>query len=162
MEEYYTRYYSNQTGGGDGNTQYLQLKIPRHYQKGRGLGGIFNSLWRFLQPLLKKGASFASKELLETGSDILSGISSQTPIKTVLANRSINLVDKIRDKAAEKIKTMAGAGSKRKRNNKHINSNTKKKCNHFVSFSHSDKKEKSKKKNQKIKNKTTRVLDIFT
>lgn len=156
MDEYYINYYKNQSGGGHVNDQYLQLKIPRVFQRGHGVGGIFSGLWRFLQPLLKKGASFASKELLETGSDILSGLSTQKPLKTILADRSIQLVDKIRDKAANKIKNMAGAGTKRKRKSTSINKHSRKKNNHLVTYPHPSKKKKVIKNNSK-----PRILDIF-
>ena len=61
-------YYNNQSGCGvEEDDQFLQLKIPRVYQRGRGVGSIFSNIWKFLQPLLRKGATFASKELIETG-----------------------------------------------------------------------------------------------
>lgn len=157
MDEYYINYYKNQVGGGQGEDQFLQLKIPRVYQRGHGVGGIFSSLWRFLQPLLKKGATFASKELLETGKEILSGLSIQKPIKTIIADRSIQLVDKIRDKAADKIKTMGGAGSKRKRNLKSINIHSQDKKNHLVGHRQPTKKKKVNKNKAK-----QRIIDIFS
>lgn len=157
MEDYYINYYKNQIGGGHGDDQFLQLKIPRVYQRGRGVGGIFSSLWRFLQPILRKGASFASKELMETGADILNGVLTQKPLKTVIADRSINLVDKLRDKAAEKINKMAGAGKKRKLKSKPIKDRPKKKCYHLVGNRQPSKKKKNIKTNLK-----SRVLDIFS
>lgn len=160
MEEYYTSYYNHQIGGGvSSNDQFLQLQIPRVYQRGRGVGAIFSNLWRFLQPILKKGASFASRELIETGADILNGIASQKPLKTIIADRSIQLVDKVRNNAADKIKKMAGAGSKRKYSttSKAIKGRTKKKCVHLVG-----KRQPAKKKVTKNKNKIKRILDIFT
>lgn len=157
MDEYYINYYKNQVGGGQGEDQFLQLKIPRVYQRGHGVGGIFSSLWRFLQPLLKKGATFASKELLETGKDILSGLTVQKPLKTIIADRSIKLVDKIRDKAADKIKTMGGAGSKRKRKLKSINILSNEKNNHLVGHRQPEKKKKANKNKSK-----QRIIDIFS
>ncbi len=167
MDDYYTAYYINQTGGGGGSggnneqNQFLQLKFPRVYQRGRGVGSIFSNLWKFLQPLLRSGASFVSKELMETGSDIVNGISTQKPIKSILADRSIKIVDKIRDKAADKIKSMAGSGSKRKQSNrKSIKAPPKKKQCHYVARHHPM-------KNNKLSNKKKlanhcRILDIFS
>lgn len=158
MEEYYTRYYNHQIGGGSGENQFLQLHIPRVYQ--RGVGSIFSSFWRFLQPLLKKGASFASKELLETGADIISGIAAQKPLKNIVADRSIQIVDKIRDKAATHIKSMAGSGTKRKHRRQSIKGKQKKKFNHSVGHRQPVKKKNSNtKKNKIIK---PRILDIFS
>lgn len=166
MDEYYTRYYTHQIGGSTdigsySDEQFLQLKIPRVYQRGRGVGSIFSSLWRFLQPLLKKGASFASKELIDNGADILNGLTSQKPLNHIIADQSIKFVDKLRDKATNKIKTMAGAGTKRKGDSKSIKRKHKKlRQTHSATYRAPTKKKKPvKNKKQLIK---TRVLDIFT
>lgn len=166
MDEYYTKYYSQQTGGGVANYEFSPIHMPRVYQRGRGVGSIFSSLWRFLQPLLKTGATYASKELLETGSDILNGIINQKPLNNVLADRSIKIVDQIRDKTAEKIKKMAGAGRKRRRcdNKQHLSKKAIMKKEHFVGFRHPEKsKNNLVKRKNKINNSknTERVLDIF-
>ena len=165
MEQYYIRYYTNQTGrGNEDNDQFLQLKIPRVYQRGRGVGSIFSSIWKFLQPILRKGATFASKELIETGSDILSGMANQKPVNAILADRSIQLVDKLRDKATEKIKSMAGAGLKRK--SSRIKGSPRSKRSHLIGVRHPAKRKKKKKKKQTLKrNKSqskSRVIDIFS
>lgn len=164
MDDYYTKYYFNQTGGGGGDSNhlddhFLQLKLPHIYQRGQGVGSIFNSLWKFLQPLLRKGASFASKQLLETGADVITGIAEQKPIKSILADRSIQIVDKLRDKAAEKIKSMSGSGSKRKRKHDVIKTQSMKKQCQFVSRRPPVKNKKKINKNSKNK---YRVLDIFS
>lgn len=163
MDNYYTRYYNHQIGGGGSDEQFLQLKIPRVYQRGRGLGGIFSSLWRFMQPLLKSGASHLSRELIETGSDILKGVGDNKPIKSILADRSIQIVDKIRDKAANKIKTMAGAGKKRKKklNIKDICKKQRKQTAQLVGYRQPLKKKNTTKKN-KTKLQPHRILDIFS
>ncbi|HBK82591.1 MAG TPA: hypothetical protein DDZ41_03195 [Flavobacterium sp.] len=160
MEQYYIRYYTNQTGcGNDENDQFLQIKIPRVYQRGRGVGSIFSSIWKFLQPILRKGATFASKELIETGSDILSGMANQKPVNTIIADRSIQLVDKLRDKAAEKIKSMAGAGVKRK--SLQIKGSSPSKRSHLIGIRHPVKKKKQSIKKNKPHSKP-RVIDIFS
>lgn len=167
MDAYYTNYYEQQTGGGTGGDEFLQLKIPRVYQRGRGVGAIFSSLWRFLQPILKTGASYASKELLETGSDILSGIVNQKPLKNVLADRSIQIVDKIRDKTAEKINKMAGAGHKRKKKGmvQTIKGKKIQKTQHFLGFRHPEKNNNTSTQRKSKTNKFVkqeRILDIFS
>lgn len=163
MEEYYTRYYNHQIGGGSGENQFLQLHIPRVYQRGRGVGAIFSRLWRFLQPLIKKGASFASRELLETGADIISGVAAQKPLKTIIADRSMQLVDKARDKTVEKIKKMAGAGKKRKCTSNSIKGSSKKQRSHLVGKRQpaKNKKNTNNRKN-KLKKQKFRILDIFS
>lgn len=168
MDEYYTRYYTHQIGGSIGggiysDDQFQQLKIPRVYQRGRGVGSIFSSLWRFLQPLLKKGATFASKELIENGTDILNGIASQKPLNHIIADQSIKFMDKIRDKATNKIKTMAGAGKKRKLISESIKRKNKKlRQTHSVAHHQPTQNKKLVKKKSKKQTIKTRVLDIFS
>lgn len=167
MADYYTNYYIHQSGGGitggrnTNNSPYLEIQLPRVYQRGRGVGAIFSTLWRFLKPLLKAGASFVGHEAIHTGSDILKGIANQKPIKKVLADRSIQVVDKIRDKAASKINSMAGAGAKmvsRKRK-KPINSKAVKKFHQFAAIRRVKKKKNNNKLQKTVK---TRILDIFS
>ncbi len=167
MAELYTQYYIHQSGGGvTYSDTFLKFKTPLIYQRGRGVGSIFSTIWRFLQPILKKGAEYASKELLETGSDIISGIADQKPIKDILVNRSLQTIDKIRDKASSKLKSMAGSGRKKrkcntktKKNNvKKIKREVKRNINHSVgSLRAVKKKNVSKKKQTK-----PRILDIFS
>lgn len=154
MQDYYTQYYAHQTGRGVANVgyneQFQQLQLPRVYQRGRGVGAIFSTIWRFLKPLLKSGASFVGREAVNTGADILQGIANQKPIKQVLADRSIQVVDKIRDKTADKIKSMSGSGALGKRK-KGINSKASAKRRPFASSLRAAKKKNKKKKTNKFK-----------
>lgn len=161
MADNYTRYYTHQIGGGVGDEQFMQLRIPRVYQRGRGVGGIFSTIWRFLQPVLKSCGSYVASEMVDTGADILKGIGQQKPMKTILKDRSMQIVDNLRDKAANKIKSMAGDGLKRKKlaNTKPINTGSKKKLVQLVGHRRPTKKKKSN-KNSKIK--PARILDIFS
>lgn len=107
----YIKYYSIQSGRG----QYIGeefgplLRSQRIYQKGRGIGGFFGGLFRYLQPLITSALSGLKNEVLQTGSEILHG----KPISDALRDRSIQVIDKLRDKAAEKIKQMSGSGFKK-------------------------------------------------
>lgn len=85
------------------------IRFSPKYQRGRGLGLIFANLFRFLRAALSSG--------LNTGADLINGISQQKPIKEVLRDRSFQLVDNLKDIAAEKIKykirNMTGSGCHR-------------------------------------------------
>lgn len=166
MDDYYTRYYIHQIGSGGSDDQFLQVRIPRVYQRGRGVGGIFSSIWRFIQPLLKSGATHLTKELIETGSDILKGVGDNKPIKSILADRSVKIVDKLRDHAAEKIRNMAGAGKKRqyikRKNSNDINRVQTNHIAQLVGYKHPLRKRKKQNNKKSKKLQTTRVIDIFS
>ena len=83
----------------------------------------------------------------------------QKPVNTILADRSIQLVDKLRDKATEKIKSMAGAGVKRK--SLQIKGGPQSKHSHLIGVRHPVKKKKQSIKKNKTHSKT-RIIDIFS
>ncbi len=155
MEHVYVNYYRQQAGRQTGGNSYEEdfgdlLKLPRIYQRGHGVGAVFGTLWKFLQPLLSAGTNFLKNELVDTGADVLKGIIEQKPVKDVLINRSVNLVDKLRDKAVNKLNTISGSGRKRKAK-KSINKTAKRK------------RVQSKALAVRVKNsKRPRILDIFT
>lgn len=146
MDKIYTKYYYHQSGGGRGlNDEFGDLlRLPRVYQRGRGIGGIFSKFWKYLQPLLRSGGNLLKDELIGTGTDILLG----KTLPNVLRDRSVNVIDSIRDKAVNKIDTMTGSGRKRKR--KSINSSGKRKKPTLCA------------KKRAIKQTPKRVLDIFS
>lgn len=164
--DFYTQYYTHQSGGGGDyyNDQFLKLQLPRVYQRGRGVGAIFSTIWRFLKPLIKSGVSFMGKEAVNTGVDILHGIANQKPIKQVLKDRSLQVVDKIRDKASNKIKAMSGTGIDKKRR-KIIKSRAALKRYQLNTSLRAVQSKTIKKKNNKNKSKKnikTRIIDIFS
>lgn len=119
MSEAYVKYYLIQSGAGSNEESFGPVvRFSPKYQRGRGLGGVFSSLFRFLRPVLSKGMTFLKKEALNTGVDLLSGLSQQKPMKEILRDRSFQIVDDLKDKATdkikEKIKKMTGSGCKRR------------------------------------------------
>jgi hypothetical protein len=152
MENAYERYYNQQVGSGVSfqNEFGTLMKLPRVYQRGYGIGGIFSRFWSYLQPILAPAGNIIANELVSTGADVLKGISQNKPIKEVLYNRSVNVVDRLRDKAVDKLKSMAGSGS-RKRKQKPINKAAKRKRIH--SKVHVARVKKSQ---------APRILDIFS
>lgn len=173
MHNHYTQYYTLQEGGSADNNQFLQLKLPRVYQRGNGVGGVFSSIWRFLQPIFKSGANFLKNELTETGIDLIKGINEQKPLKEILRDRSLKVVDNLGDLTKNKINKMAGSGRKRKRRTSTIKRKSKRIKRHLSSssVSRSSKKKNSKrtKKINKVHRKKSksmkvkpRLLDIFS
>lgn len=152
MEKVYLKYYVNQIGGGKGviyNDEFGDLlRLPRVYQRGRGIGGVFSSFWKYLQPLLMSGAHLLKDELIGTGADILQG----KKLPDILRDRSTNVIDsarnKVVNKVVNKINTMTGSGRKRKRH--HINRSDKRKKLTLCA------------KKRMIKQTPKRVIDIFS
>lgn len=152
MDRHYTRYYSDQAGGSYSYDDFGPLlRTQRVYQKGRGLGGFFGGIFRYLKPLLTSALQGLKSEALQVGSDILQ---TQKPINEILRDRSIQLVDKLRDKAAQKIKQMSGTGAK-----KSIKDRFTSPCKQLKVTRGRVKKRKKKLKN--ISNKK-RIIDIFS
>lgn len=154
MDNYYAKYYANQSGGGGGysNEDFGPLlRSQRVYQKGRGLGGFFGGIFRYLKPILTSALQGLKNEALQVGSDILQ---TQKPINEILRDRSIQVVDKLRDKAAEKIKQMSGTGAKNS-----IKGCLKSRCKQLKVD-----RDRVKKRKNLLKNKSNkkRIIDIFT
>jgi len=160
--KFYLKHYTNQNGSGlELDNIGTLLKTPRIYQRGRGIGGIFSTIFRYIKPLLKSGLSFLKDEALHTGADVLRGISEQKPLKDVLKNRGTEIVNKLRDKAVEKISKMGGSGRKRKRNTPKAIKGTPKKRKTHSDISRVRKNTKPQKNSVK-KQKRGRILDIFS
>lgn len=112
----YTRYYVNQSGGGEIGPVY---RASFRMQRGNGIGSFFRGLFRFVKPLLYSGAKAVGKEALKTGSNIITDILNKEPeqpvgdiFKTRFSEARGNLEGKI------KKMTGSGLGLKRKRNPK--------------------------------------------
>lgn len=175
MQSAYIRYYAQQEGGRysrNDNEFGNLLRLPKVYQRGRGLGGVFGSFWKYLYPLLEKGANFLKDELIETGADVLRNINTQKPINDILRDRSVQVVDKLRNNAVDKINSMVGSGIKRRQGEKIKRKKCKTKTATRNTINRKIKSQKSQlqtlairvKRSTKTKPKTkqNRILDIFT
>ena len=170
MQSSYIRYYAQQQGGriSAGNDEFGNvLRLPKVYQRGRGLGGVFASFWKYLQPLLQRGANFVKDELIDTGADVLRNLGTQKPIKEILRDRSVHMVDKLRDNAVTKINTMVGSGTRRKRKRKpslkkSINKKVKRQKNQMKTLAVRVKTSPASAACANHKIKKHRILDIFT
>ena len=76
----YTRYYVNQSGGGEIGPVY---RASFRMQRGNGIGSFFRALFRFVKPLLYSGAKAVGKEALKTGSNIITDIPNKEPEEPV-------------------------------------------------------------------------------
>lgn len=183
MHNVYLKYYTLQEGGGisgggdggvgsNGGVNYDEhfgklLNAPHIYQKGRGIGGFLKGIWKFLKPLMNSGANFIKNEAVSTGADLLKGIANQKPLKQVLLDRSVQVVDNLRDSTVNKIKKMSGSGrltqviSKKRKHSKskRINTGSKRKYNQSNAKSRNAKLCKTK---YHLIKKQPRIIDIFT
>lgn len=164
MSDVYVKYYTIQSGAGFNEERFGPLlRFSPKYQRGRGLGGVFAGLLRYLRPMLSSGLKFLKTEAINTGADLLSGINQQKPIKEILRDRSLNIVDNIRDKAVNKINNMSGSG-------RHLHQLKKKKtaknkCSKAINIGNIKNRKKGikRKRNSSVKHsKKQRVLDIFS
>lgn len=94
----------------------LPVYYPRNrYQHGAGIGSLFMPLFRFLtpivQPLLSKGLDAVKREFISSGVDVLS---SDKPVNEAVKMRAKAAVKNLSEKAKAKVKTMIGAGRRKK------------------------------------------------
>lgn len=171
MSDVYVKYYAIQSGSGFDKERFGPiLRFSPKYQRGRGLGGVFAGLLRYLKPMLSSGLKFLIPEAINTGADLLTGINQQKPIKEILRDRSLKIVDNIRDKAVNKINNMSGSGrllhQLRKRKTVKNKCNSRKKCSKTInlgSIIKNTKKGIKRQRNSSAKHsKKHRVLDIFS
>ena len=112
----YTRYYANQSGGGEIGPVY---RASFRVQRGNGIGSFFRGLFRFVKPLLYSGLKAVGKEALKTGSNIITDILNKGP-EQPMGNVFRNRFNEGKNNLKQKIKKMTGSGLglKRKRQTK--------------------------------------------
>lgn len=107
MMNLYDEYYTRQAGlrAYKKNIYFRHDKIAQH---GAGVGGVFSSVYRYLKPFVASGLDVLKDETIRTASDLFNGVVNQKPIKEVLADRGVELADKMRNTAVKKIKSLRG------------------------------------------------------
>lgn len=105
----YTKYFQSQIGNGS-IPVYQGLPV----QHGYGLGNFIASAFRRAVPLLKRGAMFLGRKLLNTGSKIVTDVASGIPVKTSVQSRGKDAARDVVINAADEIAKMTGNGHKRK------------------------------------------------
>ena len=111
-------YYMEQAGGGDYNTYRGSL-----YQRGYGMGGMFNRFWKWVVPLiarnavplLKEAGKAVGKEALGSVVNIAKDTLVGRPIKETLKENANSAIDNLKVKAENALK---GKGIKRRRSMK--------------------------------------------
>lgn len=101
----YHDYYINQAGFGIG-----PVYRGVYHQRGHGLGSFLRGLWRMTFPLIKSGAKTVGDEILKSGSEFLTDVVTNKPIKESLRTRLNETTKNLGKKVAEKMKSMAGSG----------------------------------------------------
>ena len=76
----YTRYYVNQSGGGEIVPVY---RDRFRVQRGNGIGSFFRGIFRFVIPLLYSGSKAVGKDALKTCSNIITNILNKEPVLLV-------------------------------------------------------------------------------
>jgi len=114
----YTRYYVNQSGGGEIGPVY---RASFRMQRGNGIGSFFRGLFRFVKPLLYSGAKAVGKEALKKDSNIITDILNkerEQPVGVIFKNR----FSEAKGNLQEKIKKMTWSGLdfRRKRMSKRV------------------------------------------
>lgn len=104
INDVYTTYYLNQAGSGFGGVYTSGL-----YQKGHGIGSFLGGLFRCVFPLLKSGSSALGTELLKSGANIISDISRNEPMETVIKKRGKETINNLSKLVGDK---MFGSGYK--------------------------------------------------
>ena len=86
------------------------------YQRGRGLGSLFSSLFRQAMPIVKRGIRYLGKQALQgsldTARDVMEGTDFKTAARRNLRSRGNNILDTSYKYAKNR---MSGRGIKRKR-----------------------------------------------
>jgi len=113
----YTRYYVNQSGGGEIGPVY---RASFRVQRGNGIGSFFRGLFRFVKPLVFRGKGYR-KRGLKTGSNIITDIFNKEPEQPV-GNIFKTRISQARGNLEEMISKMTGSGLALKRKRKTKNS----------------------------------------
>lgn len=138
----------------------------RNQQFGRGFGSALASLARYFQPLLVRGLKAVGREVLESGSDILTQIDQNKPLKQAVKDRADEAYKNLKRKAESKLEPLMKGGKRRCGGSKKKCKVARKKLKHVqrgkgIKAVRSLKTEQSRKRPVTYKSKK-RVKDIFT
>lgn len=115
MPAHYARYYIQQSGRGGGSGEGsgspmnggigMIYHSPQVYQRGRGgVGNFFSGLFQRLQPLMRSGLTAVKNQSLKTGSAILSDLSENKNLNTVLKEQGLNAINELKERGLNKLK----------------------------------------------------------
>lgn len=107
MANLYLDYYLEQAGEKANRKRNFNIR-RKVLQHGAGVGGVFSSVYRYLKPFIASGLDILKDETIKTASDVLNGVINQKPMNEVLTDRGVEIVDKMRNTAVKKLKSMTG------------------------------------------------------
>jgi hypothetical protein len=150
----FIHYYIQQSGGQFSPVVFQGYK----YQRGRGFGSFFSSLFRRISPFLKTVGADIGKTLLNTGSHLIDDAVIGRNFKESARDRFSSAGKDILNQSINTIKSQVGLGRKRKLSTRKRNNNKKRKVVRKPSRKRRNPKNKKKNlvKNRKIL--TTRQL----
>lgn len=178
-------YYHNsdyQWGGGNAVSGGIgQIYVGTPFQRGAGIGSFLGGVFRYVLPLLKRGAKAVGKEFLQTGLNVASDVGDlKKPFKESLKNRLRQSGSNLQQKAKDNLdrfmrgegykvgsaslpphlaSALRGRAKKKKSNRKKV---VKKKIKKKIFTKKEEKKKKKKKKAKKNKTgKKKEFVDIF-
>jgi hypothetical protein len=118
------RYYLHQAGGGYGDNSIGPIySAPPILQRGHGIGSVLTEFWRWIKPILWKGAKSLGRETMRTGGKILSDLADNTSPNV----KPADIVSKRLSESAQNVigRVLRGRGKKRKRNTSALRKNKK-------------------------------------
>lgn len=86
MADVYLAHYKKQLGGGFDDISHFYINT-RGMQTGRGIGGFFRNIFKYIKPLFSAGLKFLKSDGLQTGADMLQDLASKKSMKDILKNR---------------------------------------------------------------------------
>ena len=109
----YPDYMDYQVGGGV-YSGIGRVYVGAPYQRGSGIGSFLGGVFRYVLPLIKRGATAVSQEALSAGMNIMSDVTDRNAtLKEALNSRIRESGQNLKWKAEEKLeKIMAGEGYK--------------------------------------------------
>lgn len=108
-------YYYNQHGAGNALSGGIgRIYVGAPYQRGSGIGSFLGGVFRFVLPMLKRGAKAVGKEFLQTGMNIASDVGElRKPFKEAFKTRVRQSTENLQQKARDNLeKFMSGEGYK--------------------------------------------------
>lgn len=112
----YQEYINYQVGGGL-HSGIGRVYVGAPYQRGSGIGSFLGGVFRYVLPLLKRGARAVGKEALTAGMNIMSDVTERNAsLNEAFNSRIRESGEKLKRKAEERLeKLMEGQGYRTKR-----------------------------------------------
>lgn len=104
-------YYTSQSGGGMGDIGSI-YRSPMIIQQGRGIGGMFTGLARFIRPLFASSMMALKDQAFTTGKNILKDIGHK-PLNDILKEQAVATTRGLAEKAVNKVQRKMSGGARK-------------------------------------------------